>query len=357
MKKLYLFISLISTSCFFGQDNYFVENFDYTAAALLSANGWYTHSGTATPVAVTSGGLSWATYVGSGVGNAALVNNTGADVNKPLAADITDGTVYASFLFKPSAAITSTATGNYFFHFLKYANEITPVYTATNSAFRARTFVLQGTDPNTQFKLGLNFNAADYISPSNVTSDLDITKTYLIVVKYTFVAGLLNDTVSLYVFAEGDAISTEPATPTLGPITATSSTTVPANPIVLADDLNVIQGVALRQGSLGQNAIVDGIYVRKIWDLTSAGTALSVDAFAQNNTLKVYPNPTQNNRVSIFSLLEGKKEITLYDMSGKAVLQKTITTDELDLTNVNKGVYLLQTKIGTTTSTTKLIVN
>jgi hypothetical protein len=38
-------------------------------------------------------------------------------------------------------------------------------------------------------------------------------------------------------------------------------------------------------------------------------------------------------------------------------LKKTMTTNELDLTNVNKGVYLLQTKIGTNTSTTKLIVN
>jgi len=183
MKKIYLFISLISTSCFFGQANYLVENFDYTAASLLSANGWYTHSGTATPIAVNNGGLSWATYIGSGVGNASLVTNTGADVNKPLAGNISDGSVYASFLFKPSAAITSTSTSNYFFHFLKYGNETTPVYTVTNSAYRARTFLLQGTDPATQFKLGLNFNGGDFISPTNVTSDLDITKTYLIVVK------------------------------------------------------------------------------------------------------------------------------------------------------------------------------
>lgn len=355
MKKIYLFISLISTSCFFGQANYLVENFDYPAASLLSTNGWYTHSGTTNPVAVNNVGLSWATYIGSGVGNAALVNNTGMDVNKPLVGNISDGSVYASFLFKLSAAITSSSTSDYFFHFLKYGNETTPVYTATNSAFRARIFVLQGTDPATQFKMGLNFNAADYINPSNVTSDLDITKTYLVVVKYTFVDGLLNDSVNLFIFDEGDAISTEPATPTLGPITATLTGTVPNQ--VLADDLNVIQGVALRQNTLGQNAIVDGIYVRKEWNLTSPGTPLSVGAFAQNNTLKVYPNPVENNRVSIYSSLDGKKEITLYDLNGRAILQKTMTTNELDLTNVNKGVYLLQTKIGTNTSTTKLIVN
>jgi hypothetical protein len=71
----------------------------------------------------------------------------------------------------------------------------------------------------------------------------------------------------------------------------------------------------------------------------------------------VYPNPAQNNRVSIYSSIEGNKEITLSDLSGRTILQKTMTSDELDLTSVNKGVYLLQTKVGDTTSTTKLIVN
>ena len=55
MKKIYLFITLMSTSCFFGQTNYLVENFDYTAATTLTANGWNIHSGTTTnPVAKTS---------------------------------------------------------------------------------------------------------------------------------------------------------------------------------------------------------------------------------------------------------------------------------------------------------------
>ncbi len=346
MKKLYFLITLLSTGYFFGQTNYFVENFDYPAAELLTANGWFqTGTTTTSPIAVNSSGLSWSGYIGSGVGNAALVNNNGQDINRPLAADITDGTVYASFLFKPSAALTSTSTGNYFFHFGKY----TTPNTTLDFAFRARTFILQGTDPATQFKLGLAFNSSTYISPSGVTADLDITKTYLVVVKYTFVDGLLNDSVSLFVFAEGDAISTEPAIPTLGPITATGAP--------LADDAGVIQCVALRQSSNGQNAIVDGLYVRKVWDLTNPGVALSVDKFAQNNTLKVYPNPVQNNRVSIYSSIEGEKEISLFDLNGRVVLKKTMTNNELDLTNVNKGVYMLQTKVGSSTSTTKLIVN
>lgn len=353
MKKIYLLITLFTTGYFFGQTNYFVENFDYPADALLSANGWYNHSVSATPndITVNNGGLSWATYIGSGVGNAALVDNNGSDINKPFLGDITDGNVYASFLFKPTGAVTSAS--NYFFHFLKYIVPTPPNpidYTNEDSSFRARTFVLPGSTAG-NFKLGLSFNASTITS--DVTADLDITKTYLVVVKYSFIAGDFNDTVSMYVFAEGDDISTEPATPTVGPVV----TTLTGSPAAPTPDAGVIQGLALRQYASTQNSIIDGFYVRKVWDLTSAGVALGVNQFDQNNTLKVYPNPVQNNRVSIYSSIEGEKEISLFDLNGRVVLKKTMTNNELDLTNVNKGVYMLQTKVGSSTSTTKLIVN
>jgi hypothetical protein len=79
-------------------------------------------------------------------------------------------------LFKQSAAITSTSTSDYFFHFAKYTNETVPVFTSINSAFRARVFAVRGTTPATQFKLGLNFNASDFIT-ANLTPDLDINIT------------------------------------------------------------------------------------------------------------------------------------------------------------------------------------
>ena len=56
-----------------------VEHFNYAAAAPLTSNGWNKHSGTTNPILVSSAGLNFSGYVGSGVGNAALVNNTGED--------------------------------------------------------------------------------------------------------------------------------------------------------------------------------------------------------------------------------------------------------------------------------------
>lgn len=345
MKKLYLFIALFSTGYFFAQSNYLVENFNYPADALLNANGWFAHSAGATnPISVNNGGLSWATttYIGSGVGNAALVDNTGSDENKPLDGNLSTGSVYASFLFRVNTEIT-TANDDYFFHFVKYSDETTPVYTSTNTAFRARTFVLPGTTP-TQFKLGLTFNATT-VAATDVSADLNLLQTYLVIVKYTFVDGADNDTVSLYVFSDGQSITTEPVTPVIGPITGTAA------------DIGVIQGVALRQFAATQNLLVDGIYVRNVWDMTNPGNPLNVDSFADTNSLKVYPNPVVGNIVTIESSIDGEKEITLFDMNGRILVQKSTFSNSLDLSAVNKGIYLLQTKIGTITSTTKLVLN
>ena len=182
MKKLYTLILLTTCGITFSQVNYLVENFEYTAGALLQDNGWFAHSAGATnPIAVNDGGLSWTTspYIGSNVGNAALVNNTGLDENKPLGATITTGDVYASFLFRVNADVTNAG---FFFHYGRYSNIDEPVFTSLATAFRARTHAIAGSGPG-QFKLALSFNLASPVA-EDVTNDLNVGQTYLAVVKY-----------------------------------------------------------------------------------------------------------------------------------------------------------------------------
>ena len=58
-----------------------VEDFDFTAGELLTDNGWVAHSGAGTnPITVTNPGLTYTSYPSSGIGNAALLDNTGEDV-------------------------------------------------------------------------------------------------------------------------------------------------------------------------------------------------------------------------------------------------------------------------------------
>ena len=282
MRKVLLFFAAMAMIRSHAQNPLLVENFDDAAGVLLTTMGWTAHSGATTnPIAIVSPGLSWTqtAYPGSGVGNAAGVVNTGQDLNKPLSSNVTSGAVYTSFLVKAGAPVTSS---QYFFHYVEYGNITTPVYTTLNNNYRARTYISPGTDPNTQFKLGLMWGSGSLTG--DTTANLTVGSTYLVVVKYEFIAGANNDEVSLWVFEDGDNIASLPANPTIGPLTGTL-------------DYTAIQGIALRQGGSGQNAIVDGIITDTVFGFapptcTPARVEILTDSYGSEITWTIVETST-----------------------------------------------------------------
>ncbi len=257
MKKILHLVLFVAASIGVAkaQTNYLTEHFDYPADSAVTNHGWYVHSGTSGTILVNDGGLSLSKtfYKGSGVGNAVRINNNGYDVNRPFSSDATSGSVYASLLLKVNKAAPVTSSG-YFFHFGQYATPGSPDYAKLSTSFRARTHILEGSD-SSKFKLGLSFNGN---TADGTTNEMNIGETYLVVLKYTINAGTNNDdSVSLYVFADGDDIKMEPATPTLGPFGST----------ITGGDLSSIQCVGLRQYNSAQDYVVDGIVVNDNWDL------------------------------------------------------------------------------------------
>jgi hypothetical protein len=255
MKKIALCLLLIAfNSNLKAQTVLLSENFNYPAGDSLQNNGWFAHSAGATnPILVTSPGLSLAGtgYLGNGIGNAAGVNNNGSDENRPFSSYPDSGNVYISFLIR-----VSVPTAGFFLHTGQYFNVATPSFDSISTAFRGRTYVAPGSTP-ANFRLGLTFNSATV--PSNVgvdlTADLDTAQTYLVVLKYHFVPGTSNDSVSLFVFGAGTNIATEPANPTLGPLAGS------------ANDAAALQFVALRQYNGTQRITVDGIIAQTSWNM------------------------------------------------------------------------------------------
>jgi len=284
MKKLYAITALAFLSLTMAAQNVFlVEHFNYPANDSLQNNGWYGHSApTTNPIQVTNGGLSWSqtSYLGSGVGNAAGVDNTGADENRPFNGSPNSGNVYVSFLMRVRGVV-HTANSGYFLHIGQYLNTTTPVFTAINSAFRARTFIATGSSAS-KYKVGLAFNSSTVPTGTDLSADLDTGTTYLVVLKYQFVAGTLNDVVSMYLFADGANIATEPAIPTVGPLAATLSAT----------DLDFVQLVALRQYSSTQNITVDGLIAQNSWNLMPPQLAGPALVSPPNNTVLNVAGPT-----------------------------------------------------------------
>ncbi len=213
------------------------ENFSYPAGDLITAHGWIAHSAGGTqPITVNSSGLVFPGYIDSGIGNAALVDNTGEDDNKSFTVQ-SSGFVYAAFMVN----VTTTAAG-YFIH-------IGPDPISTT--FRGRVFM----DATNHFGISVGSGTAAYS-----TTTYSPGSTYVLVIKYEIVAGTTNDMVSLFVF-NTTIPATEPAA-TIGPLT--DATQADINPGT----------VALRQFAATQNVLVDGIRVGTSWsDVFGSGVS------------------------------------------------------------------------------------
>ncbi|VBB46811.1 conserved exported hypothetical protein [uncultured Paludibacter sp.] len=325
MKKFYVFFFVCICSFNISHSQLLSEDFDYTADDLLTDHGWnLTGTSTANPIVVTSPGLTFNDYIGSGIGNAAGVNNTGQDLNKLFGA-VTSGSVYASFLVNATA---TSSGGDYFFHF----------YDPTlSTAFRARTFIIPDPGNPAKMVVGLSFNAS---SPqSTMTSSLDFGKTYLFVLKYEIVDEALNDKVSLYVFEEGDNFTTEPIIPTLGPLTGTATDITPT-------------GIAIRQFDAAQRITVDGFRVNTIWELTNSSTGIK-ETYNENTSF--YPNLVTDGIIH-FKDVNSLKKIEIYNLSGQCALKLNGVKENMNVSDLKKGTYIISVTSGDQVSSSKLVI-
>lgn len=239
MKKIYSLLFIAVTSLSFGQ--ILTDDFNYPDNSLLTANGWTAHSGTTNFIDVgASNGLTYTGY-NTLANNAARLDNTGEDVNKPFTAPATSGTLYSSFLVNVSAA-PAAATGGYFAHL------------GTGTTFVSKIYVRASTTPNK-----INFGIANGNTGTFSSTDFDLNTTYLIIVKYDVST---TGAVSLWVKSAG-VPATEIAA---GTPDATATGSGSAN----------ISGFYLRQFDASQNITLDEIKVYTTW-FGAAGCALTLN--------------------------------------------------------------------------------
>lgn len=76
----------------------------------------------------------------------------------------------------------------------------------------------------------------------------------------------------------------------------------------------------------------------------------SIDGF------KLYPNPVTNGKVFINTTQNAPKEILIFDVLGTQVLKTTILGPELNLSDLDAGVYVLRVYEQNKVATRKLII-
>nr|WP_298996917.1 T9SS type A sorting domain-containing protein [uncultured Allomuricauda sp.] len=82
----------------------------------------------------------------------------------------------------------------------------------------------------------------------------------------------------------------------------------------------------------------------------------NVESNADIDGLKLYPNPCTQNKVFIETLSNNPKQIAIFDVLGTQVLQTTILGKELNLSRLDKGMYIIRILENNKVATRKLII-
>ncbi|RED24543.1 putative secreted protein (Por secretion system target) [Flavobacterium cutihirudinis] len=72
--------------------------------------------------------------------------------------------------------------------------------------------------------------------------------------------------------------------------------------------------------------------------------------------LSLYPNPVLNGKVYITSKNDLEKEIIIFDILGKKVLQTHLSSKELNVSDLVPGVYIIKISEENASATRKLII-
>jgi len=300
-----------------------VEDFNYPLGDSLGAHGWVSFSGGATnQLMVTSPGLTYTGYPGSGVGFATTLLTTGQDAYKQFDSTIA-GSIYCSFMVRVD---TAKGTGDYFMALL-------PSTSTTN--YTARMYAK---DTTGGLSFGLSKGAASGGPIVYSTTTYSYGVTYLVVVKYKFLTGsATDDEMSMYVLTSPTLPATEPVTPTIGPIVGTVS------------DATNLSRIALRQGSSSYVPVlrVDGIRIVKSWSNVVISVINTSTVPGSFNLAQNFPNPFNPKTTIEFTIPSaGFVSLKVYDVLGKEVNQLAgarynAGSYKVDFSgaNLNSGVY------------------
>ncbi len=295
------------------------EPFNYAPATVLSSTQKWSPLASGDDIVVASGNL---TYPGiTSTGNSITFVGTGADTRTPIV-PVTSGTIYASFIVNVTdlSAVTddiaNTTTYTYFALFDQNASSF------TNARLWHRRNGAQS-----QFGVSTAANPTTTVWSPNLHTPG--TPVYL-VLGYDFATQLVTLTEN----------------PTIG---GTASPSVYAT---LAAPISTIGGFALRQDATNTtpNIIIDELRID-----TTPNFTLGTTNFNNISGLNVYPNPA-NDYLHITTAINGVKNIAIYDVMGKEVLNTTTANEVINVASLNAGIYLVKITEEGKTATRKLVI-
>ncbi|ESU29723.1 hypothetical protein FLJC2902T_01970 [Flavobacterium limnosediminis JC2902] len=309
-------VPITSPHCITANSLPYNESFNYTPATVLSSTQMWSPFSTGDDIVVTSGNLSYPGITSSG--NSVTFIGTGRDARTPLTT-VSTGTIYASFIVN----ITDVST---------VVNDLTDVtyfalFDQSTSNFTDARLWHRRNGTQSQFGVSTSNTTASVIwSPNLHTPGTPVYLSF----GYDFATQIVTLTEN----------------PTIG------GSAVPSVYATLAAPISSIGGFALRQDSTNAtpNLIIDELRIA-----TTPNFTLSTTSFDNILGLNIYPNPT-NDILHIATTANSVKTIAIYDVVGKQVLNTTTSNEVINVSSLNKGVYMVKITEEGKTATRKLVV-
>ena len=236
------------------------------------------------------------------------------------ATTVTEGALYTSFLFNVADYTNVTVDGTQ-----TYFAVLTDGVAAN---FKARLFIKKS---GTQYQLGLTSGT----TTTNYTSTLfNVGDTVLVVLGYDFAGNSLKAWFN----------------PTIATLTSTTTPDLLDTPTA---SIVTLGGFLLRQDSL---TTTPTITLDELRISTTIGGLLTSNQVSAISGLKVYPNPVSNGTMFIESDANAEKTVTVFDVLGKQVLNTTTSTNAINVSQLNTGVYMVRITEEGKTATKKLVI-
>ncbi len=312
------------------------EQFDYTVGDFLVDQTNWSPDNTGDEILVSNGNLTvsgLAPSQGNHVtfsedGQEAILNFTPAS----------SGVVYAGFAFQVSAFQTGnnpdTTDGGYF-----------AIFSDGGGGFQSRLWVRPIEDPATMM-LGSTYEIGygeESSNPQFASGTYNLGDTVFVVMAYD----IDNSEARLYI----------------NPAQSTFGSTAPATADIVSDDsanpASSIGSFQLRQDSDRETPfmLVDELRIATSYAEVTPTSAASIDSSSIAG-FTMYPNPVSNGLLNVKTLSATSKNIEIYNVLGKRVLSSAFngTREQLNVSALNSGIYILKITEGSNSESRKLII-
>ena len=308
------------------------DAFDYTVGANLSDDSGWTDVNSGDNIVVASGSLDY-TGLAASTGNSITFDEAGKEAYTEFA-DITSGSVYASFLFRVTDFQTSTSPdltdGGYF-----------AALAGGTTSYDARLWVRPNPDTDgTTFDIGFGHESSN---PTFTSETYDFGVVIFVVMSYDIDNGQTNVWINPDPSTFGDTAPT-----------ATINTTETSN---AASKINLF---ILRQDSSGETPFlqIDELRINSSW---ASVTPASGTASTSNNTIagfNAYPNPVKGNSLTVTTSSTEAKTVNIFNVLGRKVFSQRFSSmnKTMDISEISSGVYIMKVSEGNNIATKKLII-